>query len=182
MEQRFIIRPARLDDAEQIAAVAVESWRATYAGILPNEYLAGLSVADRVRQRRLVLADRAGARQTFVVVAEDGAVHGFGDCGPVRGMDTRQGGEFYAIYLDTDSRGLGLGRALMATMADHLLRQGIEAGVVWALDRNRAACWFYERLGGQRRGERPIAFVGRRYTEVAYGWDDLTVLASSVSA
>jgi ribosomal protein S18 acetylase RimI-like enzyme len=182
MEASFTVRPGKPEDSAQIAAVMVESWRATYAGILPNEYLAGMSVSERVRHRQQVLAERDGPRQTFVVEAENGVVRGFGDCGPIRGVSLKPSGEFYAIYLDSDTRNLGLGRALMASMADHLLRHGLDDGVVWALDRNRGACWFYERLGGQRCGERPITFAGRRFTEVGYRWHDLSVLASSVSA
>jgi hypothetical protein len=42
------IRAATPDDAVAIAHVHVESWRTTYEGIVPGEYLAGLDETLRV--------------------------------------------------------------------------------------------------------------------------------------
>lgn len=195
MAVEYAIRPARFEDAQAIAGVHVEAWRATYAGLLPGEYLSGLSVRERARNRRTALADQEGVRQTFVIEARQTGtpkgkggkaatvrVVGFGDCGPARGGPTRSTGEFYAIYLASDVQNIGLGRALMAVMARHLLRYGVQDAVVWALGGNRQAHWFYERLGGMACGERPLAIAGQSYNEVAYCWDDLTVLASAVDA
>ncbi len=38
------IRPATLEDATAIAAIHVQSWRETYAGIMPEEVIGRLSV------------------------------------------------------------------------------------------------------------------------------------------
>ena len=38
-----LIRPATLEDAPAIARVHVDTWRTTYAGIVPDEHLAKLS-------------------------------------------------------------------------------------------------------------------------------------------
>ncbi|HNI60392.1 MAG TPA: GNAT family N-acetyltransferase, partial [Pseudomonadota bacterium] len=35
------VRPAGPDDAEAIARVHVETWRATYRGLVPDHYLLG---------------------------------------------------------------------------------------------------------------------------------------------
>ena len=37
------IRRAQAGDAEAIARIHVETWRATYAGLLPDRYLVGMS-------------------------------------------------------------------------------------------------------------------------------------------
>jgi hypothetical protein len=42
------IRPATEHDAVAISHVHVQSWRTTYAGIVPAEYLATLGEAERV--------------------------------------------------------------------------------------------------------------------------------------
>ena len=39
-----VVRPAVRDDLPGIARVHVESWRTTYAGLMPPDYLAGLRV------------------------------------------------------------------------------------------------------------------------------------------
>jgi hypothetical protein len=45
----MIIRRASPKDASAIAGVHVATWRATYAGIVPHEYLASLSAEQRSR-------------------------------------------------------------------------------------------------------------------------------------
>ena len=42
-----IVRPARVEDAEAIGWVSVTAWRETYAGIMPDDYLAALSTQQR---------------------------------------------------------------------------------------------------------------------------------------
>lgn len=41
------IRRAKLDDAQGIAKVHVNSWRTTYKDIIPNDFLDNLSVEQR---------------------------------------------------------------------------------------------------------------------------------------
>ena len=43
------IRRAKLDDAPGIAKVHVESWRTTYKGIIPNDFLNNLSYEAKNR-------------------------------------------------------------------------------------------------------------------------------------
>jgi hypothetical protein len=42
-ETIFRIRQARLEDVAAIADIEVETWRATYAGMLPDRVLVGMS-------------------------------------------------------------------------------------------------------------------------------------------
>ena len=46
----FLIREAAVNDATAIAQVQVESWRTTYAGIVPDAFLASLSVETRAER------------------------------------------------------------------------------------------------------------------------------------
>ena len=49
------VRAAVERDAEAVAHVHVESWRSTYRGLVPDDYLAGLSVERRADNwRRLI--------------------------------------------------------------------------------------------------------------------------------
>jgi len=43
----MIIRKAKLDDATGIAKVHVDSWRTTYKGIIPDDFLNNLSYEQR---------------------------------------------------------------------------------------------------------------------------------------
>ena len=49
------MREAILADAEAIATVHVRSWQAAYRGQLPDEYLDGLTVEDRLSQHQWAL-------------------------------------------------------------------------------------------------------------------------------
>ncbi|WP_114395624.1 GNAT family N-acetyltransferase [Oleisolibacter albus] len=171
-----LIRPARPGDAAAIARVHVESWRTTYPGQLPDQYLVKLSAETYARRWQSLLGAAERGRRTFVLETAADGVAGFASCGSQRTGLSGFDGEFYALYLLDQMQGLGWGRRLLGAMAQQLLDTGMQAAVVWVLRDNQAR-WFYERLGGQRLAEQPIHFAGARLTEVAYGWSDLVPLA-----
>jgi GNAT superfamily N-acetyltransferase len=171
-----LIRSARPQDAAGIADVHVASWRTTYPGLLPDRYLVAMSErASRERWNRL-LADPVKSDGTFVAVEAPFGVVGFACCGNQRSAIDGYGGEFFAIYLFDHAQGRGLGRRLMAAMAENLTGRGVNSAVVWVL-RDNPARWFYERLGGTRIAEHDLDFAGATVTETAYGWRDLASLA-----
>lgn len=179
-----LIRPATVADAAGIAAVHVESWRSTYAGLLPDRYLVGLSPKVHERRWQALLTGAGGAkRRTYVMLDGEpnpaggpSQIVGFASCGPQRTGLAGYGGEFYAIYLLDQVQGKGAGRRLLATMAQDLLGQGTQAALVWVL-RDNPSRFFYERLGGALLAEQPISFANTRLAEVAYGWTDLLPLS-----
>jgi hypothetical protein len=65
----MIIRDAELRDARGIAEVHVRSWQAAYAGIVPDEDLAQLSVDEREQFWAQILSK--GVCATFVLVNRD---------------------------------------------------------------------------------------------------------------
>ncbi|HYC02835.1 MAG TPA: GNAT family N-acetyltransferase [Azospirillaceae bacterium] len=171
------VRNAAPGDATGIARVHVASWRSTYPGIVPDQYLVNLSTPLYAERWRGMLAmGPRGGRETFVAVEPGGEILGFATCGPQRTAIEGYGGEFYALYLYDHAQGQGLGRRLMGAMAGDLLGRGVRSACVWVL-RDNPARWFYERLGGMRLAEQPISFAGARLEEVCYGWRDLAPLA-----
>jgi L-amino acid N-acyltransferase YncA len=106
------IREAVLADAEAIATVHVRSWQAAYRGQLPDEYLDGLTVEDRLSQHRWALEHPRPDWRVWV--ASDGRrVVGFAVSGPSEDADADPGtAEVYAIYLEPGSYGRGVGRRL----------------------------------------------------------------------
>jgi ribosomal protein S18 acetylase RimI-like enzyme len=173
-------REANPRDAAAIAAVHVASWRETYAGILPDELLNGLSAEERSAMWSEVLTGPATWNGPAVFVAESaGEVVGFGACGDQRDEALRNrgyDGEIGAIYVLRSYQGSGGGKALMRLMAHRLLDQGRTAAALWVLRDNVPARTFYERLGGLEVGQREEEQAGIRMIEVAYGWSDLSSL------
>ena len=155
----------------------MDTWRTTYAGIVPAEYLAGLTYAEREAMWcQALTADRP---TTCMVVAEtdDGEVVGFAYGAPEREGNRHFRGELFAIYVLADHQHKGIGRCLFIAMAQHFSSQGIESMLLWVLKDNHPARQFYESMGGEYVEEKTIAIGGTELVEVAYGWRDLIGLA-----
>ncbi len=171
----MVIREATVDDAAGIARVHVDTWRATYAGIVPAEHLAALSAEAGAQRWRSNLAAAQPGRFTYV--ADDGGqVVGFASGGPERSGDPEHQGEVYALYVLPGWQRRGVGRELLRACARHLLAQGVASLLIWVLAENPSR-GFYAHLGGQPLGEQEIEIGGARLREVAYGWSDLSTLA-----
>jgi len=167
------IRPARAIDSAAIGRVYVDSWRTSYAGLLPDDYLARLSYLEQESAWRLQLA-RPGLA-TFV--AEDGAgqIVGFASGGAERTGTGTYFAELYTLYLLEDYHGRGIGRSLVGAFSARIMRIGFRSMLVWVLQGNPARR-FYARLGGQMLQTRPVRAGGTTLMEVAYGWRDVAVL------
>ncbi len=138
------IRPAWAADAPALAAVHVATWRDAYAGLLPDEFLAGLDPREWAERRRARLI--APAEGTFELVFEsEGRVAGFVSGGPSR--DGFPGGEVYAIYVDPGCQGRGAGRRLLAAAERVLAAAGFTDASLWVLADNHPARGFYEAQG-----------------------------------
>jgi GNAT superfamily N-acetyltransferase len=167
------LRQARLTDAAAIGAVEVASWRTTYRGIVPEDYLARMTVDDH-GERWARLLGRPGSLELTFVVEEEGRVVGFAKGGPEREGDRRFLGELYAIYLLDEVQRKGCGRALVGAVSGALLERGLSSMLVWVLRDNLSARRFYERLGGVYLREHDLDFgAGFTLLEVSYGWADL---------
>ena len=167
-------RAATAEDARAIAHVHVESWRTTYAGIVPDAYLAGLDETLRVKLWQEWLGG-----ETVVLVAErKGEVVGFAHAGKIREPIESADAELYSLYLLRDSQGRGIGRGLLQVLAAVLRQQGFKSLGLWVLERNRSR-GFYESCGGQLAQSKVIEIGGARLMEVAYWWPDLSELAEA---
>ena len=164
------IRAAIPEDAASMARVHVDSWRSTYAGIVPAEYLAGLSYRNRESLWKELLTTDRPRTSYFVAETEDGDIVGFASAGPERGGDRVYRGELYAIYILEEYQRMGLGRRLFSSVTRRLLADGFNSMLLWVLEDNRPACRFYELLGGERVGRKTITIDGVDIVEVSYGW------------
>lgn len=153
-----MIRPATPDDAEAVARVHVETWRAAYAHALSPEGLASLSVTQRAELHR---------RSPPVVAELDGEIVGFVSVGPGTDADTDR--ELYAIYVLPDHWGSGVGRALMQAGEERLRELGHQHAILWVLEDNPRARRFYEAAGWRLDGaRRPIEIFGQPLPEIRY--------------
>ena len=168
----FTIRPARMEDAAAIALVHVESWRSTYAGIVPDEYLASFSVETRTRAWQ---EQFAGAMNLLFVAEDATGIFGFASGGKLRDAIDGYDAELYAIYLLQQKQRRGAGRLLLRKLADSLRAQGFRSLIAWVLERNPSV-GFYDHLGGSQVAEKQIEIGGVQLTELALGWINLDEL------
>ena len=175
-ERMSEIRVATVQDAGAIARVHVESWQTTYAGIVPEAYLASLDVVQRETSWREWL----GLDVDVFVAEVEGEVVGFVGGGairdPVEGFDA----ELYAIYLLREAQRRGIGMALLKRVAGSLMERGFGSMVAWVLEDNSSG-WFYSRSGGVRVASKEMEVGGVMLPVVAYGWKDLQTIGVAVA-
>lgn len=162
------VRKATLADAEGMARISVDTWKLTYGGILPKDYLARMRRTAQETQRRRMMADA----DTAHFVAEDqttGEPVGFASAGPARGAVGDATAEIYELYVQNGFQRRGLGQKLVQASGAWLAGRGHEGMIIWVLadNPNRA---FYERIGGRLAGQRTIRVGGATVEEAAYVW------------
>ena len=159
----------------------MDTWRAAYGGIVPDNYLEDLSYQESERLWRDVIAADDGC----VLVAEDeGGVFGFASGSPTErfSRELREyKGELKTVYVLPSHKGTGVGRQLVGAVARHFADYGVNSMLLWVFAENRAARGFYESLGGVSVAEDGFELGGAWLSEVAYGWKGLDVLLSRLA-
>ena len=137
------IRHAQLEDADSIGAIQVHAWQAAYRGVMPDAYLDELDADDRAAYwHHQVLALLPAQR--LEVIVDDGVVVGFAAAGPEHDGQAAGVGELYAINVDPQVWGRGLGRALLRSVTAELAGLGYREAVLWVVPQNDRARRFYE--------------------------------------
>jgi ribosomal protein S18 acetylase RimI-like enzyme len=174
-----IIRPARLQDARAIGRIEVETWRTTYAGMLPDRVLLRMSTERQAGSWAGFVRHRPGdvlvAEQPQALRGGGPTLVGFGNCGPQRDVLLGYAGEVYTLYIVPEAQGRGFGRLLLFALFARLIHLGHRSALVWVVRANPAR-FFYERLGGKLVLHRPIPLGGAPIEAIAYGWQDLPAL------
>ena len=167
------LRPARPADAPAIARVHVETWRAAYAGIVPDAYLVAMTESKQALQWNNTIRSAVAPEAVLVAASADlpgGRIVGFGSCG--RARKRPNAGEVFTLYVAPDWQGRGIGRRLLYALLAKLEAGGLNQALVWVLSDNPAR-FFYEAMGARRAAERQERFAGVRLEEAAYAWGDL---------
>lgn len=105
------------------------------------------------------------------LVAERGTeIVGFANLGAER--DDTSLGELYAIYVQPDAWGLGIGRALMVRTLQLLRAESFSEAILWVLEDNPRSRRFYERAGWRADGGTKVEeWLGVVVSEVRYRID-----------
>ncbi|MBG9786057.1 GNAT family N-acetyltransferase [Shouchella lehensis] len=166
----MIIRRAKLDDAPAIAKVHVDSWKTTYQGIVPNDYLSNLSYQKRTELWKANIAKK----DNYVVVAENnkGEIVGFGDAWKRETNKVENSGDLTSIYLLEEYQGEGVGKKLLKALFKNFKLLGYRKIFVEVLEENKTR-YFYEYYGAKLVKSVQFIIGGKPLNELIYQWDNI---------
>lgn len=127
------VRVGWADDAPDIAAVQVLAWQHEYAGLLPDDVLAGLDAAAFADAWRSSLRAPADARNRVLVALERSTVRGFAVTAPAADpdLDPVAVGELSELTVDPGRTRHGHGSRLLQACADTLRADRFRTAVAW---------------------------------------------------
>lgn len=137
----FSVRSATVDDTYAVATVHVRSWQVGYRGLIPDEFLEQMRAEDRAERYRFAEVD---ASLPHTIVATEGdRILGFATLGASRDVGSLGEGEIFALYVDPDTWGKGVGRTLIANARTRLAEMSFSTANLWVLHGNQRAIRFY---------------------------------------
>ncbi len=147
---KFIIRPARHEDAAAIADVNMNTRRRCYAAFMPPEFIA----ANIVTPQRIANWQQRIAQKDFLYLGEteNGKIVALAWGSPSHNPEIPIPFELHALYVLPDCQGCGLGRRLIEKFAEYA---GYRPFYLYMLKNNPVA-GFYRHMGGIRHPEYDI--------------------------
>lgn len=172
------IRQANMKDIEGIAKVHVDSWRTTYAEIIPVDFLNGLTYEARqdLWRKNLLQADN------YVLVAEDasGQIIGFADTSKRASNEEENTTDLTSIYLSESTQGQGVGKLLLQRLFEYYEQQGYSKVYVDLLADNKTR-FFYEYYGAKFVKSIQISIGGKIVDEYVYVWTDISDVLKKIT-
>jgi ribosomal protein S18 acetylase RimI-like enzyme len=139
------LESATAEDCRAIAEVHVESWQHAYKGLLPEAYLASLSVVEREAMWRSMV-EREPSHLVLARTANQ--IVGFVAFGASRDEGApAERAEIWAIYVKPACWSTGAGRLLWLEAMQRIVAEGYKSISLWVIVGNGRAARFYERAG-----------------------------------
>ena len=176
----MLIRKAGEADLSGAAQVLVDTWKSTYRGIVPDEFLDSLSYSDaeaRLRRRLEHIAVCGGDRM-YVAESNDERIVGCAAGGASRSNQAPLSAEVKSVYVLPSYQRQGLGKRLIHALVTDLARDQFPSVIICVLEENENARRFYEAIGGQLIGRGPITIGDGNLEEVTYFWPDICCLVA----
>ncbi|MEA3441580.1 MAG: GNAT family N-acetyltransferase [Chloroflexota bacterium] len=161
------IQRVTLDDAEVVARIHIDSWRAAYRGLVPDEFLEKLDYDRRAERFRENVS--SGLEETYLAKVNNKGV-GILTIGGCRDEDVDQDitGEIWGIYLAPTEWRKGYGSALFNYGEQLLHSRGYNQLILWVFADNHQARRFYEAMGFEVDGASKYLDLGILLKVVRY--------------
>jgi len=181
----MLVRPATPEDASALAEVRITTWRAAYAGIVPQPLLDALDPVESATRwvQHLSAPEEGVSKRTLVAPSPAGDGVGFAIGGEARRAESPCTHELWAIFVRPDVQHGGVGTRLLAATLDWLGTRGATSLEVTVLRDNHPGRAFYEGLGGVLQPAEVTFAVGDVVLpECVYGWPALEALRARCRA
>lgn len=151
------VRPARPDDAAEIARVQVETWRTAYADLLPSVVLEQLDAETAEATWAAAITTPPSPRHHVLVAQEQDWRVGFVALGPAADLEDTDPEPASTVALATilvEPRWgrRGHGSRLLAAAVDHARADGMTRAVVWIPEGDGATLQFLVSAGWAQDG------------------------------
>lgn len=138
------IREANAEDIEPIASLYVMNWKKTYVGLLPDNFLNGLTVNEGIKKWQEYLNKE---KHRIFVAYENEKILGFSACKEDEELKN-------CLYLDSlhvseTSRGKGVGTKLINTVGSYAYIKGYEHMSICIVKGNDNTKRIYEKMGAK---------------------------------
>ena len=182
----ILIRHAHIADCPALARIIITATESAFRGRVPDKCLTWLTPEESAANwaKNFKTEDTLDPGDYLYVATNDtSGVVGFAMLTPVTAEDEYDPhiadayfNELRSIHIDPAWQRQGIGRRLVAKVADTVQRDGGNRLLVKVLVENPNVA-FYERLGAVLLGSRPYDWEEHRTTELIYGWRDVTSLS-----
>lgn len=137
------VRPARAEDAAEIASVQVRCWQETYRGLMADAVLDNPDfLPARVRFWTTALTDDRYPDNRAAVAEHDSELIGIAMSGPPLDQGVTWARQLYVLYVLATNHGTGAGAALLHAVVDPEVPTSL-----WVADPNPRAQTFYRNHG-----------------------------------
>jgi len=143
------VRPARPEDAEQIARIQIETWRQAYAAIIPAVVLEALSVEGAREVWADAITSAPSSRHHLLVALEQQWTVGFTALGPADPEEaTPEDGvpiepattvAIAPLLVEPRWGRRGHGSRLIAAAVDHARADGATRAIIWIPEQDEAS-------------------------------------------
>lgn len=153
MKDRYELRYAAMEDIHGMGRVYVDTWKAAYQGMIPQEYLNGLTIEGWEEKYRSRFSKTEGYH--VAVLTKDESIIGVMSFMKTRDHDLPETcGEIVSIYVLQEYWHQGLGKMMLGWAVKELQTLGFTDCALWTLEDNLQAQRAYERFGFVRDGAR----------------------------
>lgn len=146
------VRPARVEDAAEVARIQIDTWRIAYAEILPSQVLDTLSIEDGTAVWADAIRSAPSPRHHVLVAMEQHWAVGFTALGPADPAEPD------ATHLETTAAiapllveprwgRRGHGSRLLAAAIDHARGDGMTHALAWIPEQDKASFEFLTSAG-----------------------------------